>query len=172
MTTTRTRTRIRFRQYWIGPVSVFMKSMVVMMVVRVHVGLMFEFEIRDKKVWATLSSLLIGALIFAPRWGSQCGQVGHTPDAPLRFAVCTFFLVQPISNCNSHLTDTERSISRGREAFVGFPSLHSFIFLQSRLLDLHWSWRNWQHPPRLPISRCEVGVRPRRFFSHTRKRTC
>jgi hypothetical protein len=40
-----------------------MKSMVVMVVVRVHVGLMAEFEIRDKKVWATLSSLLIGATV-------------------------------------------------------------------------------------------------------------
>lgn len=140
----------------------------VVVVVRVHVRLMSESEIRDKKVWATLSSLLIGALIFAPRWRTQ----RFTPDAPLRSAFSTLLLVQPISNRNSHLTDTERSISRGREAFVSFSSLHSFIFLQSWSLDIHWSWRHRQHPPHLSISRCKVGVRPRRFLSHTRKRTC
>ena len=52
----------------------------VVVVVRVHVRLMSESEIRDKKVWATLSSLLIGALIFAPCWRTQ----RFTPDAPLR----------------------------------------------------------------------------------------
>lgn len=85
-------------------------------------GSCFKSEIRDKKVWATLSSLvLFGALSSHHVWRIQrlwtCRFLSDSTHTALPKSAFLFNQ----SNCNFHVTDTDRSISRGREAFVGFP---------------------------------------------------
>ena len=120
-----------------------------------------ECEIRDKTVIST--PLSTGALVFVSRiafgclewWKSQI--LWRNEKFLMRISAVTFLFKTPTTfptfRSQPTMTDSTRSISRGREGFVR-PSSLLHIYLAYRYsLDLDWSWRDWQHPSSLSLAR-------------------